>query len=183
MKFTETELKGVYIVDITPITDERGFFARTFCAKEFAELGLNTNIVNTNHSLSIGKGLIRGMHFQRPPFAEAKLIKCIKGAIFDVIIDIREGSPTFLHWFGIELNAHNRTMLYIPEGFAHGFQSLTDETEILYQVTNFYHKESEGGIHYKDPMVDIAWKLPAGLVSEKDNNLAFIDHTFKGIRI
>lgn len=183
MKFTETKLKGAYIVDITPSTDERGFFARTFCAREFAELGLNTSIVNTNHSMSIGKGLIRGMHFQRPPFAEAKLIKCIRGAIFDVIIDIREGSPTFLHWFGIELNAHNRTMLYIPEGFAHGFQSLTDETEILYQVTNFYQKESEGGIHYKDPMIDIAWKLPVGLVSEKDNNLAFIDHTFKGIRL
>jgi dTDP-4-dehydrorhamnose 3,5-epimerase len=183
MKFTETKLKGAYIVDITPRTDDRGFFARTFCAKEFAENGLNTNIVNTNHSMSIGRGLIRGMHFQRPPFAEAKLIKCIRGAIFDVIIDIREGSPTFLQWFGIELNADNRAMLYIPEGFAHGFQSLTDETEILYQVTNFYHKECEGGIHHKEPMVDVAWKLPVGLVSEKDNNLAFIDHTFKGIRL
>lgn len=183
MKFTETKLKGSYVVDITPITDERGFFARTFCARDFAELGLNTNMVNTNHSLSIGKGLIRGMHFQRPPFAEAKLIKCIRGAIFDVIIDVRAHSPTFLQWFGIELNADNRNMLYIPEGFAHGFQTLTDETEVLYQVSNFYNKESEGGIHHKDPMVDIAWKLPVGLVSEKDNNLPFIDQSFKGIRL
>jgi dTDP-4-dehydrorhamnose 3,5-epimerase len=183
MIFNKATIEGVYTIEMTPFKDNRGFFGRTFCAKEFEQHNLKTNMVQTNHSGSFGKGLIRGMHYQRPPYAEVKLIKCVKGAIFDVIVDIRKGSPTFLKWFGAELTAENKMMMYVPEGFAHGFQALTEETELIYQVSSFYNKESEGGIRFNDPRINIDWKLDVSLTSEKDANWDLLDDNFEGLEI
>ena len=138
MKFTETNLKGAFIIELDKRQDSRGFFARTFCKKEFKKNGLNCNIVQINNSLSIRKGTLRGMHYQIAPKAEDKVIRCIKGAIFDVIIDLRQDSETFCQWFGIELSEENRKILYVPKGFAHGNLSLADDSEIFYLVTEYY---------------------------------------------
>ncbi len=183
MKFTELKLKGAYHIEIEPFKDERGFFTRTFCENEFAQHNLKQHFVQANHSGTFGKGIIRGMHFQRPPHAEVKVLKCIKGSIFDVIVDCRKNSPTFLQWVGIELSAEKKNMMYVPEGFAHGFQSLEEETEITYLVGAFYNKQSEGGIHHADPKVGIEWKLPVLLTSEKDAAIPFIDENFEAIEI
>ncbi len=181
MKFTPLKLAGAYHIETTPFQDQRGFFTRTFCENEFAEFGLKQHYVQANHSGTFGKGIIRGMHFQRPPHAEVKVIKCIKGSIFDVIVDCRKNSPTFLQWVGIELSAEKKNMMYVPEGFAHGFQSLEEETEMTYLVGAFYNKESEGGIHHLDPKVGIEWPLPVLLTSEKDAAIPFVDDNFKAI--
>jgi len=178
MKFTELHLKGAYLIETTPFQDQRGFFTRTFCENEFAEHGLKQHFVQANHSGTFGKGIIRGMHFQRPPHAEVKVLKCIKGSIFDVIVDCRKGSDTFLQWYGVELSAEKKNMLYVPAGFAHGFQSLEEETEITYLVGAFYNKESEGGIHHLDPKVNIKWPLPVLLTSDKDAVIPFVDENF-----
>lgn len=183
MIFNPQHLKGAYTIDIQPITDSRGFFSRTFCAREFAEQGLVTHFEQANHSATKGKGIIRGMHFQYAPSSEVKLVKCIVGAIFDVIVDVRAGSPTFLQWFGAELSAENKRMMYVPQGFAHGFQSLTDYSEITYMVSQFYNKEKEGGIRYDDSKVDIKWPLPVSLVSDKDLGIPYIDERFTGVTL
>ena len=183
MLFNPTKLKGAYTIDVQPFQDKRGFFTRTFCENEFGVQNLVQHFVQANHSGTHGKGVIRGMHFQHSPFCEVKLVKCVQGSIFDVIIDVREGSPTFLQWFGTELSAENKRMMYVPEGFAHGFQSLTDYSEITYMVSSFYNKESEAGVKYNDPKVNIEWPLPVSLVSDKDNSIPAIDDSFSGVNL
>lgn len=181
MIFNPLQLQGAFTIDVQPFQDDRGFFTRTFCEKEFAEHKLNQHFVQANHSGTHGKGVIRGMHFQHAPFCEVKLVKCVQGSVFDVIVDLRAGSPTFLQWFGAELSAENKRMMYVPAGFAHGFQSLSDYSEITYMVSAFYNKESEGGVKYNDPKVNIEWPLPVSLVSDKDMKIPLIDNNFKGV--
>lgn len=169
MKFTETKLKGAYIIEPKLITDERGFFARSWCQKEFTERGLNPNLVQCNISFNLKKGTLRGMHYQAKPHEEAKLVRCTMGAIYDVIIDIRSESPTFKQWVAVELTAENRKMLYIPEGMAHGFQTLLDNTEVFYQMSEFYHPELAGGVRWDDPVFQILWpEFNTRVISEKD---------------
>lgn len=183
MLFNPTILKGAFTIDVEPFQDSRGFFTRTFCDMEFGAQNLVTNFVQANHSGTQGKGVIRGMHFQRRPFCEVKLVKCVQGSVFDVIIDVRAGSPTFLQWYGAELSAENKRMMYVPAGFAHGFQTLTDYSEITYMVSSFYNKESEAGVKYNDAKVNIEWPLPVSLVSDKDNNIPVIDDSFAGVNL
>ena len=170
MNFTETKLPGAVIVDLEPRGDERGFFSRTWCEREFIEAGLSTRISQANVSLSRDKGTVRGMHLQLPPAAEIKLVRCIRGAIYDVIIDLRPSSPTFCEWVGVELTSENRRALYVPEGFAHGFQTLTTDAEAFYQVSEFYTPEYETGCRYNDPCFGIEWPEEVTVVSEKDNS-------------
>lgn len=168
MKFHKARLKNVYIIELEKHEDERGFFARTFCQEEFKAHGLNFRVVQCNMSFNKKKGTLRGMHYQVAPHEEAKLVRCTRGAIYDVIIDLRKDSPTFKQWITVELTAENRHMLYVPEGFAHGFQTLEDNTEIFYQVSEFYHPESERGIRWDDPALGIKWPFPVTNISEKD---------------
>ena len=168
MKFSETPLKGAWTIDLEPRGDERGFFARAFCQNEFAEHGLKRDIVQANLSYNPKRATLRGMHYQIPPHAEVKIVRCTRGAIYDVIIDLRAGSPTQFEWFGVELSADNRTALYVPEGFAHGYQSLTEESEVFYLVTEFYAPGSERGIRWDDPRFGIRWPLPDPVLSPKD---------------
>lgn len=170
MQFIETKLKGAYIIDLEPRGDSRGFFARTFCQQEFEAHGLNPNVVQCNLSFNAKKGTLRGLHYQRPPATEAKLIRCIRGAIYDVIVDMRPESPTYLQHVGVELSAENHRALYVPDLFAHGYQALTDGAEALYQVSEFYTPGVEGGLRYDDPVLGIDWPLPATEVSEKDQS-------------
>lgn len=181
MKFNKTSLEGAYTIIPEPFIDNRGFFLRSFCIEEFAQQGLSNTFLQINHSGTKGKGSIRGMHFQFPPYAEVKVVKCTKGAIFDVIIDLRKNSSTFLQWESFELSEENKHMVYIPQGFAHGFQTLTDDAEIIYLVSQVYNKASEGGIRFDDPAVGIKWKLPVATISEKDVSIPYINSTFKGI--
>ena len=183
MKFTENPLKGSYTIELSPFSDERGWFARTFGKDEFLQIGHTKEWVQLNHSVTYKKGTIRGMHFQLPPFSEIKMLRCIAGCIYDVIIDIRSGSPTFLQWFGVELSAENKKMLYIPEGFAHGFQTVTDNCELIYHHTAFYTPGAEGGIQYNDPLVNINWPLPVTVISDRDQNHPPLNKSFKGINI
>jgi len=168
MIFTKTKLKGTYIIDIEPIADERGFFARSWCQQEFEAHGLNPNLVQCNISFNKKKGILRGMHYQVAPHEEAKLVRCTKGAIYDVIIDLRPDSSTFKQWVSVELTAENHKMLYIPEGFAHGFQSLVDNTEVFYQMSAFFHPESARGVRWDDPAFKIEWPENERIISEKD---------------
>jgi dTDP-4-dehydrorhamnose 3,5-epimerase len=170
VRFTQTPLRGAYLIDLEPHPDERGFFARTFCAREFEEHGLSPVVVQANMSFNRRKGTLRGMHYQLPPAAEAKLVRCTRGAIHDVIVDLRPDSPTHLQGFGVELSADNRTALYVPEVFAHGFQTLEDETEVAYQVSEFYAPGQERGIRHDDPALAIEWPLPVSVISEKDRS-------------
>ncbi|MFX1388579.1 MAG: dTDP-4-dehydrorhamnose 3,5-epimerase [Promethearchaeota archaeon] len=181
MEFKKTKIKDLYIIEPKPSLDDRGMFVRVFCLDELKQINHSKNIVNINHSLTKRKGSIRGMHFQYPPKAEIKIIKCIKGSIFDVAIDLRKDSPTLLSWYGEILSASNMKMLYIPEGFAHGFQSLEDNIEILYFVTEFYDPKKEGGIRYNDPKIKIEWPLKLSDISERDKNLQLLDNGFDGI--
>jgi dTDP-4-dehydrorhamnose 3,5-epimerase len=181
MRFLSTPLEGAYTIEPHLSTDERGWFLRYYCKDEFQEIGHSKEWLQCNHSHTRLKGTLRGMHFQRRPFGEIKLVRCIAGAVFDVIIDLRGGSPTFLKWFGIELSATNRRMLYIPEGFAHGFQVLADNSELLYHHTAFYKPGSEGGIRYDDPMVRIDWPLEVTVLSGRDSQHTFLNDNFKGI--
>jgi dTDP-4-dehydrorhamnose 3,5-epimerase len=170
MIFTETPLKGAYVIELKKIGDDRGFFARTFCKNEFSGHGLNNEIVQINNSLSADKGTLRGMHYQLPPKAEDKIVRCIKGSLFDAIIDIRPDSETFGKWFGIELSAENRKMLFVPKGFAHGFITLEDNTEAFYLVTEFYGPDYERGIRWNDPKFNIDWPIDPIIISDKDQN-------------
>lgn len=168
MKFTETKLKGAYIIEFEPTEDERGFFARTFCKKEFEDHGLNPRIVQCNISNNNKKGTLRGMHYQTAPYEEAKLVSCIKGAIYDVIIDLRHDSYTYCQWFSHVLDAYSYKTLFVPEGFAHGFQTLEDDTTVFYQMSEFYHEECTRVIRWDDAILNIKWPIPGPILSEKD---------------
>lgn len=178
-----TNLAGLTIVQRKPITDDRGFFERFFCEEELRKIGLQKHVVQINRSLTRKKGAVRGMHFQYPPQAEIKLVSCLKGEIFDVAVDIRSDSPTFLHWHGQVLSAENNLSLFIPEGFAHGFQALTDNCEILYLVTAPYASTLEGSIHPEDKAVSVQWPLAISQMSEKDVSQPFIGRDFPGISL
>ena len=168
MLFQPTNLAGAYVIDLQKIEDERGFFARSWCVQEFAEHGLATRLVQCNISFNKRQGTVRGMHYQTPPFAETKLVRCNRGAIYDVIVDLRPESPTFLQWLGVTLSAENRTMLYVPQGFAHGFQTLADNTEVFYQMSELYAPASAQGLRWDDPQVQVQWPLEITVMSMKD---------------
>lgn len=183
MKFTETKLKGAYIIELVKESDERGFFAREFCKKEYEDIGLANNIVQINDSFNKHKGTLRGMHYQSVPKTEDKIVRCITGSIYDVIIDIRKYSKTFREWFGVELSADNRKMMFVPKGFAHGFLTLEENTEVLYYHTEFYSPELEGGIRYNDPKIGIKWPQPIKEISKRDEGYELISGNFEGILI
>ena len=170
MIFTETKLKGAFIIDMEPIEDERGFFARSWCREEFESHNLNPHLAQCNISFNKKKGTLRGMHYQSPPHEEAKLVRCTMGALFDVIIDLRPDSPTYKQWMGEELTAHNRRMLYIPEGFAHGFLTLEDSTEVFYQMSTLYVPNSASGIRWNDPVFNIIWPENPKVLSQSDQS-------------
>jgi dTDP-4-dehydrorhamnose 3,5-epimerase len=183
MKFFETPLAGAYVIELEPFQDERGLFARTFCQKELAKIDFTGQIVQINHSLTRQKGMIRGMHYQSPPACEIKIIRCIRGAVFDVMVDLRAGSPTLRLWYGVELSKENMHMVYIPAGFAHGFQALSDNAELIYHHSSFYEPDCEHGLRYDDPALAIEWPLPAGFISARDRNHPFLNDNFPGIKI
>ena len=169
MIFNTTKLADAYIVELETLDDDRGFFARAFCRKEFEKHNLNPSVVQCNLSYNKFQGTLRGMHFQRPPYAEAKFVRCIAGAIYDVIIDLRPDSETFTQWVGVELSAENRRMLYVPEGFAHGYQTLTDNSEVFYQVSQYYTPAADAGVRWDDPVFAIKWPAADNrIISEKD---------------
>ncbi len=181
MKFLPTQLTGSYIIQLDTKLDQRGWFARYYCKNEFREIGHNKEWVQMNHSFTFKKGTVRGMHFQLPPFREIKMVRCIAGAVFDVIVDLRKDSPSFLQWFGFEMSSSNKKMIYIPEGFAHGFQTLTDDCELIYHHSEYYTPTSESGVRYNDPLVKISWPLEVKEISERDQSHYFLDQSFKGI--
>lgn len=182
MKFSETTLKGSYVIDLSLFTDNRGGFARTFCKKEFEQIGHSKEFVQFNHSYNTAKGTVRGMHYQVPPYQEIKLISCVKGAVHDVIIDVRKNSPTFLQHISVELSEENKRMIYIPEGFAHGFQTLTDHAELIYHHSQYYTPNADAGLNCSDPELGISWPLEISVISEKDKTIPYlITQSFKGI--
>lgn len=168
MRFIPTPLMGAYVIEPEKLEDNRGFFARTWCQKEFANQGLDSNLVQCSISFNKKRGTLRGMHFQVPPFAETKLVRCTQGAIYDVIVDLRSDSPTYLQWTAVELTASNRQALYIPKGFAHGFQTLEDDTEIFYQMSDFYAPEAARGFRWDDPTFKIQWVQEVTVISDRD---------------
>jgi dTDP-4-dehydrorhamnose 3,5-epimerase len=168
MLFTETRLRGVYVIEPERIGDARGFFARTFCREEFEAHQLNPCVEQCNISFNHHKGTLRGMHYQAAPYEEAKLVRCTQGSIFDVVLDLRPDSLTFRSWLGVELSADNRRMIYIPEGLAHGFLTLTDNTEVFYQMSQAYHPEAARGVRWNDPAFNIEWPIPITIMSDKD---------------
>ena len=171
MRFTPLALSGAWLVELEPISDERGFFARTWCAREFAEHGLNPQLVQCNISYNARKGTLRGMHWQAAPHSEAKVVRCLRGSIYDVLVDLRSDSPTFKRWVGVELDAQRRQALYIPEQLAHGFQTLTPDTELLYQMSVIHHPESARGLPWDDPSLAITWPdALTPVMSAKDRN-------------
>jgi dTDP-4-dehydrorhamnose 3,5-epimerase len=175
MIFTQTPLAGPYLIDPERIMDERGFFARTWCHNEFERHGLEPRLVQCNISFNVRRGTIRGMHYQAKPHEEIKLVRCTQGAIYDVIVDVRPESPTYLRWFAEELTAENRRMFYIPGGFAHGFQTLSDGAEVSYQMSDFFQPQSSRGIRYDDPALGIAWSLDVSVISAKDQSYPFLE--------
>jgi len=181
MIFTETPLPGSYLIELDPFGDERGFFARLFCTATFEEKGLAGHWVQINNSFTRYCGTVRGMHFQYAPFMEDKMVRCISGAIWDVILDLRKGSPTYGQWFGAELDAAQRNMMYVPQGFAHGFQTLCDDVELLYFHSCEYQSTLEGGIHPCDPGLDINWPLPIQNLSGRDQSLPYFTNSFEGL--
>ena len=168
MIFTETKLKGAYMIDIEKREDSRGFFARAFCQREFEAHGLKPVIAQANVAFNVKKGTLRGMHFQYPPAAETKLVRCTRGAILDIIVDLRPERPTYLQHIAVELSEDNQRSLYVPERCAHGYQVLRDNTETSYQVGEFYTPGAEGGLRYDDPRLKLQWPLPVAVISEKD---------------
>ena len=175
MIFHKTELTGVLVVEPELISDERGFFACAFIDSEFEKQGLNPGLRQTNIAFNVRRGTVRGMHFQKQPHEQAKLTRCTRGAIYDVVVDLRPGSPTRYGWFGVELTADNRRMLYVAEGFAHGYQTLTDDAETFYQVSEHYHPESTDGVRWDDPAFAIKWPLPVSVITERDANYPLLN--------
>ncbi len=170
MIYIPLRLSDAFLIEPEKREDARGFFARTWCQREFAEHGLNPNLVQCNISFNEQKGTLRGMHYQTAPHEEAKLVRCTRGALYDVIVDLRSESPTFCEWVAVELTQDNHHMLFIPEGLAHGFQTLADDTEIFYQMSEFYHPEAARGARWNDPAFAIDWPLPDPIISEKDRS-------------
>jgi dTDP-4-dehydrorhamnose 3,5-epimerase len=170
MKFHTTPLTGAWLAEPVRHCDDRGFFARTWCRREFIQQGLNADLVQCSVSFNAHKGTLRGMHFQANPHTETKLVRCTQGSIYDVIIDLRPLSPTFKKWFGVELTAQSRRMLYIPEGFAHGFVTLEDNTEVFYQISNYHMPEAARGLRWDDPAIAIRWPMPPVILSERDQS-------------
>ncbi len=170
MKYIQTHLAGAYLIEPEKNVDHRGFFARTWCQNDFADNGLNSNLVQCNISYNKMRGTLRGMHYQKAPHSEVKLVRCTQGAVYDVIVDLRSDSNTFTQWFGVELTAENRRALYVPEGFAHGFITLVDNAEVLYQMSEFFHADSSAGIRWDDPKLSIKWPVEVKVISEKDSS-------------
>jgi dTDP-4-dehydrorhamnose 3,5-epimerase len=168
MTFLETKLGGVFEVDLELNSDERGFFARSWCEREFANQGLDSKLVQCNISQNRRKNTLRGIHYQETPFAETKLVRCTAGAVYDVVLDLRRESPSFKQWFGVALSAENRKAIYIPEGCGHGFLTLTDDAEIMYQMSEFYHPEAARGVRWNDPSFQIQWPGNVAVISERD---------------
>ena len=183
MTFTETTLPGAYLVTLAARGDNRGWFARTYDKQMFAQIGHTVDWIQMNHSLTRQTGALRGLHFQYPPYAEIKLVRCIAGRVFDVIVDLRAGSPTFLHWFGTELSADNQQMIYIPKGFAHGFQTLTTDCQLVYCHSDSYNPAHEGAVRYSDSRLGIVWPLPVTDLSERDSSHPFLDDQFVGLNV
>jgi dTDP-4-dehydrorhamnose 3,5-epimerase len=183
MKFTETSLKGAYIVTPEPFIDDRGLFARVFCKKEFSVIGHSGEFVQINHSVNNLKGTFRGIHYQLPPFGEIKLIRCVSGRVYDIIVDIRSGSPTFLKSIAVVISQENMKMMYVPAGFAHGFITLEDNSQLIYHHTAFYEPGYEAGLRYDDPELQLELPLKPVVITEKDRNHPLIDGNFKGINI
>jgi len=181
--FITTPLSGLKLVQRKVIEDSRGFLSRFYCANEFAEAGINKPIAQINHTFTCKKGAVRGLHFQHPPHTETKLVSCLQGEIWDVAVDLRRDSPTFLQWHGEILSAANRKSLLIPEGFAHGFQTLSEDCELIYLHTAAYHPEAEGALNVADPKLDIIWPLPITEISERDRNHKLIEPDFQGITL
>ena len=181
MEFIPAHIQGLYTIRLKKLEDERGWFARTFCKKEFRQIGFEKEFVQFNHSFNKNKGTLRGMHFQNSPYAETKLIRCIQGSVYDVAIDLRKGSPTFLQSFGTELSAENMNSIFIPEGFAHGFQTLEDNSALIYHHTQYYAPNADEGVRFDDPVFNISWNLPVTTISEKDKTYKLIGNNFKGI--
>lgn len=174
MKFSEIPLKDAYCIELDPVEDERGFFARSWCVNEFKNHGLNPNLVQCSVSFNHKKGTLRGLHFQSKPHDETKLVRCTMGAIYDVVVDLRPDSPTFKQWFGVEMTSKNRKAMYVPEGFAHGFQTLEDDTEVFYQMSEYFHPESARGVRYDDPDIGIEWPISKMTISPADNSLPLL---------
>ena len=174
MRYHPTSLAGAYVIELEKISDQRGFFARTWCQNEFADKGLNSNLVQCNVSYNKIRGTLRGMHYQRAPYWEAKLVRCTRGAIYDVIIDLRNDSKTFTHWFGVKLTSKNRKALYVPEGFAHGFLTLKDHTEVIYQMSEAFSAGNSDGVRWNDAAFGIKWPLDPEVISEQDNSYPFL---------
>ncbi len=181
MLFHTTPIAGLFVVETTPMQDKRGSFARLFCAKEFEEAGIELPLAQMNTSITLQKGALRGMHYQNPPHAEIKLVRCLQGACYDVAVDLRAGSPTFLQYFAVELSPENAKALYIPQGFAHGFQALEEKTQLLYMHSAYYAKEAEAAVHHADPALSITWPLPVQDLSERDAMHPFLTQEFTGI--
>ncbi len=179
MEFIPTAIAGAFEVRHDVRSDVRGRFKRQYCEREFAKAGLNTHWVQVNHSVTLGIGSIRGLHFQPPPAAEAKLVSCLVGRAFDVAVDLRRGSESFLKWVAIEID--EGTSFYIPDGCAHGFQAMTDEVQLIYQHSAYYVPESEGGVRFDDPAIGISWPIPVGTVSDRDRSFPLITGSFEGI--
>jgi dTDP-4-dehydrorhamnose 3,5-epimerase len=173
--FAETKLKGAFVIGLERREDERGFFARSFCQNEFREHGLKAVIAQANIASNLKKGTLRGMHFQYPPAAETKLVRCTRGAILDIIVDLRPESDTYLQHVAVELDEDNMNALYVPERFAHGYQALRDHTDTSYQVGEFYAPNAEGGLMYNDPRLDLNWPLPISVISQKDRSFPMLD--------
>ena len=175
MKISETSLAGAYLIEPELLTDERGFFARTYCRTELARLDLDTWIEQCNISFNVKKGTLRGFHYQIAPHAETKIVRCTMGSMYDVIVDLRPGSRSLHQWIAVELNEHNRRMLYIPKGFAHGFQTLADNTEVFYQMSALYVPDAARGIRWDDPVLGVQWPLPSPTISEKDRTYPLLE--------
>ncbi|SFS05861.1 dTDP-4-dehydrorhamnose 3,5-epimerase [Dyella sp. OK004] len=183
MKFRATPLSGLMLIETTPIQDERGRFLRLFCETELAPIRPDLHFPQVNLSTTFQRGSVRGMHFQWPPAAEAKLIRCVRGRVFDVAVDLRSSSPTFLQWHGVELTEDNQTQVFIPEGFAHGFQAMSDNVELLYMHTASWSRDHEGGLRPNDPRLAISWPLPIAQVSERDRSAPVLNDSFTGIQL
>ncbi|OGI11743.1 MAG: dTDP-4-dehydrorhamnose 3,5-epimerase [Candidatus Margulisbacteria bacterium GWF2_35_9] len=183
MRIISTKIDGVFVIENDPIIDSRGAFTRLFCEKEFSSILGNRHIVQINHSITRGIGSIRGLHYQCPPFAEMKIICCLKGRVWDLALDLRQGSPTFLQWHAEELTPENAKVIVIPEGFAHGFQVMNENSELFYLHTSFYEKSVEKAVKYNDPTVSIQWPLAVTDISERDKNHPVINKHFIGIKL
>ncbi|MBI4294374.1 MAG: dTDP-4-dehydrorhamnose 3,5-epimerase [Betaproteobacteria bacterium] len=175
MRFVETGLPGAFLIEIDPLVDGRGLFARTYCEREFRDRGIGMRMVQCSTSFNARRNTVRGMHFQAEPFAEDKLVRCTRGAIYDVIVDMRQGSPTRLKWFAAELSQDNRRSIFLPKGFAHGFKTLTDHSEIFYQMSAFYEPAAGQGVRWNDPALNIDWPEGEPLLSERDKNYPDIE--------